>query len=65
MVGIRICGIKNTHKMSNLAVLFARYLQIFPQKSASQACRWFNLIVACFEILGSNRRMTYGFSWVG
>ncbi len=33
----------------------------FLKKAASQACRRFNLIFACFEILGSNRSMAYGF----
>jgi len=32
-----VCGIKNARKMFNLAVLFALHLQIFLQKTASQA----------------------------
>ncbi|MCQ9327696.1 hypothetical protein, partial [Neisseria dentiae] len=37
LVKIRICGVKNARKMSNLAALFALHLRIFPQKTASQA----------------------------
>ncbi|WP_373700708.1 hypothetical protein, partial [Neisseria dentiae] len=37
LVKIRICSVKNARKMSNLAVLFALHLRIFPQKTASQA----------------------------
>ncbi|WP_373698406.1 hypothetical protein [Neisseria dentiae] len=37
MAKIRTCGVKNARKMFNLAALFALHLQIFTQKTASQA----------------------------
>ncbi|OSI18294.1 hypothetical protein BWD09_02540 [Neisseria dentiae] len=58
MVKIRTCGVKNARKMSNLAVLFALHLRIFPQKTASQTCRRHALLN--FVIIANFRRHEAG-----